>query len=162
LARPIGLAQELINSADLVRIPGCNGAAAAQLICRAKPADTTTNNDTQTTGDNGGKASDTYDIPGRLLDSVSSEPIANGYVVILKPEYKWSDVDYNKYVWVTAKTDANGEYTLSVTEAMANATVSYGLFAEHYDPWTSDEVSLLKVYDKEKNRWIDIYMDASK
>lgn len=164
LARPIGLAQELINSADLVRIPGCNGAAAAQLTGPAKPADTATNN-AQTTGDNGSNTSDTYDISGRLLDSVSGEPIANGYIVILKPDYKWSDVDYNNidtYVWTFAKTDSNGEYTLAVTTEMSQKLVSYGLFAQHYDTWTSDEVNLLKVYDKEKDRWIDIYMDASK
>jgi S1-C subfamily serine protease len=160
LARPIELAQELINSADLVRIPGCNGAAAAQLIGPASPEEPTAVANT-----NGGTESDTYDISGRLLDSVSSEPITNGYVVILKPEYDWSDVNYDDldtYVLTVAETDATGEYTLSVTDEMAKTLVSYGLFADNYDTWTGDEVDLTEIYDKETDRWIDIYMDATK
>ncbi len=161
LARPIELADELINSADLVRIPGCNGAAAAQLNGPAQPEDPTpvSSDDSSTT------ASDTYDISGKLLDSVSDEPIVNGYVVILKPEYDWSDVDYDDletYVLLAAETDANGEYTLSVTDEMAQSLVSYGLFADNYDTWTGDEVDLTEIYDKDTDRWIDIYMDATK
>ncbi len=161
LARPIELADELIHSADLVRIPGCNGAAAAQLNGPAQPEDPTpvSSDDSSTT------ASDTYDISGKLLDSVSDEPIVNGYVVILKPEYDWSDVDYDDletYVLLAAETDANGEYTLSVTDEMAQSLVSYGLFADNYDTWTGDEVDLTEIYDKDTDRWIDIYMDATK
>lgn len=161
LARPIELADELINSADLVRIPGCNGAAAAQLNGPAQPEDPTP----VSSDDNSTTASDTYDISGKLLDSVSDEPIVNGYVVILKPEYDWSDVDYDDletYVLLAAETDANGEYTLSVTDEMAQSLVSYGLFADNYDTWTGDEVDLTEIYDKDTDRWIDIYMDATK
>lgn len=161
LARPIELADELINSADLVRIPGCNGSAAAQLSGPATPEDPT-----QVSGDdNSATASDSYDIAGKLLDSVSDEPIVSGYVVILKPEYDWSDVDYDDletYVLIAAETDANGEYTLSVTDEMAQSLMSYGLFADNYDTWTGDEVDITEIYDKDTERWIDIYMDASK
>jgi S1-C subfamily serine protease len=161
LARPIALADELINSADLVRIPGCNGAVAAQLSGPAKPEDPTTNNG----GNPDPTTSETYDISGLLLDSVSSEPIVNGYVVILKPEYDWSEVNYDDletYVLIAAETDANGEYTLSVTDEMATSLMSFGLFADNYDTWTGDEVDLTEIYDKDTERWIDIYMDASK
>ena len=161
LARPIELADELINSADLVRIPGCNGAAAAQLNGPAQPEDPTPISG----DDNSATASDSYDISGKLLDSVSSEPIVNGYVVILKPEYDWADVDYDDletYVLIAAETDSNGEYTLSVTDEMATSLMSYGLFADNYDTWTGDEVDLTEIYDKDTERWIDIYMDAAK
>ncbi len=161
LARPIELADELINSADLVRIPGCNGSAAAQLSGPATPEDPTP----VSGDDNSATASDSYDIAGKLLDSVSDEPIVSGYVVILKPEYDWSDVDYDDletYVLIAAETDANGEYTLSVTDEMATSLMSFGLFADNYDTWLGDEVILTEIYDKETDRWIDIYMDASK
>ena len=161
LARPIELAEELINSADLVRIPGCNGAAAAQLSGPTQPEDPTP----VSGDDNSATASDSYDISGKLLDTVSDEPIVNGYVVILKPEYDWSDVDYDDletYVLLAAETDANGEYTLSVTDEMTTSLMSYGLFADNYDTWTGDEVDITEIYDKDTERWIDIYMDASK
>jgi len=161
LARPIELAQDMINSANLVRIPGCNGAAAAQLSGPAQPEDPTTNNG----GNTDPTTSETYDISGLLLDSVSSEPIVNGYVVILKPEYDWADVDYDDletYVLLAAETDSNGEYTLSVTDEMATSLMSFGLFADNYDTWLGDEVDITEIYDKETDRWIDIYMDATK
>jgi S1-C subfamily serine protease len=161
LARPIELAEELIHSADLVRIPGCNGSAAAQLSGPATPEDPTP----VSGDDNSATASDSYDIAGKLLDSVSDEPIVSGYVVILKPEYDWSDVDYDDletYVLIAAETDANGEYTLSVTDEMAQSLMSYGLFADNYDTWTGDEVDITEIYDKDTERWIDIYMDATK
>jgi S1-C subfamily serine protease len=161
LARPIELAQDMINSANLVRIPGCNGSAAAQLSGPAQPEDPTTNNG----GNTDPTTSETYDISGLLLDSVSSEPIVNGYVVILKPEYDWADVDYDDletYVLLAAETDANGEYTLSVTDEMATSLMSFGLFADNYDTWLGDEVDITEIYDKETDRWIDIYMDATK
>jgi hypothetical protein len=161
LARPIELAEELIHSADLVRIPGCNGSAAAQLSGPATPEDSTL----VSGDDSSATASDSYDIAGKLLDSVSDEPIVSGYVVILKPEYDWSDVDYDDletYVLIAAETDANGEYTLSVTDEMAQSLMSYGLFADNYDTWTGDEVDITEIYDKDTERWIDIYMDATK
>jgi V8-like Glu-specific endopeptidase len=161
LARPIELAQDMINSANLVRIPGCNGAAAAQLSGPAQPEDPTTNNG----GNTDPTTSETYDISGLLLDSVSSEPIVNGYVVILKPEYDWADVDYDDletYVLLAAETDSNGEYTLSVTDEMATSLMSFGLFADNYDTWLGDEVDITEIYDKDTDRWIDIYMDATK
>ncbi len=159
LARPIALADDLINSSKLVRIPGCNGADAAQLFGPA--AVTAEDNSGGTTQDT---EETTYDISGVILDSVSSEPIANCYIIILKPEYDWADVNYDAiddYIWTFAKTDSNGVYTLSVTDAMANDLVSYGMFAEGYDTWTGDEVNLLEIYDTDKDEWVDLYLDAS-
>jgi S1-C subfamily serine protease len=161
LARPIELAEELINSADLVRIPGCNGAAAAQLNGPTTPEEPTAVVST----DNGDTASETYDISGKLRDSVSNDPIVHGYVVILKPEYDWSDVNYDDletYVLMAVETDATGEYTLSVTDEMAKTVVSYGLFADNYDTWLGDAVDLTEIYDKDTGRWVDIYLDATK
>ena len=161
LARPIELAEELIHSADLVRIPGCNGSAAAQLSGPATPEDPTL----VSGDDSSATASDSYDIAGKLLDSVSDEPIVSGYVVILKPEYDWSDVDYDDletYVLIAAETDSNGEYTLSVTDEMTTSLMSFGLFADNYDTWLGDEVDITEIYDKDTERWIDIYMDATK
>ena len=160
LARPINLAIDLINSSKLVRIPGCNGADAAQLVGPAAVA-TTEDNSGGTTQDTTEK---TYDISGRVLDSVSGEPIASCFIIILKPEYNWADVNYDAiddYIWAFAKTDSNGVYTLSVTDAMANDVVSYGMFAEGYDTWTGDEVNLLEIYDDKKDEWVDLYLDAS-
>lgn len=160
LARPITLADDLINSSKLVRIPGCNGADAASLVGPA----------TQTEDNNGGNAAtenteeQVYEISGRILDSVSSEPIANCYIIILKPEYDWADVNYDAiddYIWTYAQTDSNGVYTLSVTDAMAEGVVSYGMFAKGYDTWTGDEVELLSIYDRDKDEWVDLYLDAS-
>lgn len=160
LARPVALADDLINSAKLVRIPGCNGADAAQLIGPAA-----NNNGNQ--GNNGGNNQETedkvYEISGRVLDSVSSEPIVNCYIVILKPEYNWADVDYDafdQYIWTLAQTDSNGVYTLKVTDTMASDLVSYGMFAKGYDAWTGDEVDLLSIYDADKEQWIDLYLNA--
>ncbi|MFM7679119.1 MAG: hypothetical protein ACKO83_09770, partial [Roseiflexaceae bacterium] len=161
LARPIALADDLINSSKLVRIPGCNGADAAQLI-----GPTANNSGTQ--GNTGGTTEETqdqsYEISGRVLDSVSSEPIANCYIIILKPEYNWADVNYDAiddYIWTFAQTDSNGVYTLTVTDSMASDLVSYGMFAKGYDTWTGDDVNLLKIYDADKDQWIDLYLDAS-
>ncbi|MEY2846002.1 MAG: hypothetical protein RL076_1548 [Chloroflexota bacterium] len=160
LARPIALADDLINSSKLVRIPGCNGADAAQLI---GPAATTSG----TQESSGGTTTETevqeFSISGRVLDSVSSEPIANCYIVILKPEYDWADVNYDAiddYIWTFAQTDSNGVYTLTVTETMASDLVSYGMFAKGYDTWTGDDVNLLSIYDKDKDEWVDLYLDA--
>jgi hypothetical protein len=36
------------------------------------------------------------------------------------------------------------------------------LFADNYDTWTGDEVDITEIYDKDTERWIDIYMDATK
>lgn len=160
LARPIALADDLINSSKLVRIPGCNGADAAQLI---GPAATTSG----TQESSGGTTTETdvqeFSISGRVLDSVSSEPIANCYIVILKPEYDWADVNYDAiddYIWTFAQTDSNGVYTLTVTDTMASDLVSYGMFAKGYDTWTGDDVNLLSIYDKDKDEWVDLYLDA--
>lgn len=160
LARPIALADDLINSSKLVRIPGCNGADAAQLN---GPAATTSG----TQESSGGTTTETdvqeFSISGRVLDSVSSEPIANCYIVILKPEYDWADVNYDAiddYIWTFAQTDSNGVYTLTVTETMASDLVSYGMFAKGYDTWTGDDVNLLSIYDKDKDEWVDLYLDA--
>lgn len=163
LARPISLADDLINSSKLVRIPGCNGAAAAEL--NGPATQNTTNSGTTTNGgDSGNTEAQVYDISGRVLDSVSQEPIPNCYIVILKPEYDWADVNYDAiddYIWVFGKTDSNGVYTLSVTDAMASDKVSYGMFAKGYDTWTGDTVDLLSIYDRDKNEWTDLYLDAS-
>lgn len=161
LARPIALADDLINSSKLVRIPGCNGADAAQLIGPAANNSATQENNSGTTEET---QDQTYEISGRVLDSVSSEPIANCYIIILKPEYNWADVNYDvidDYIWTFALTDSNGAYTLKVTDTMAGDLVSYGMFAKGYDTWTGDDVNLLKIYDADKDQWIDIYLDAS-
>ena len=161
LARPIGLAEDLINSSKLVRIPGCNGADAASLVGPAEATTTTENNTSSTTQ---GDSDQSFDVTGRVLDSVSGEPIANCYIVILKPEYNWADVNYDAiddYIWTFAQTDSNGVYTLTINAAMANDLVSYGMFAEGYDTWTGDDVNLSKIYDSDKAQWVDLYLDAT-
>lgn len=165
LARPISLAKDLINSSKLVRIPGCNGAAAAQLIGPAEQGTADNGTTSNNSGNDGGSTEEqVYEISGRVLDSVSKEPIVDCYIIVLKPEYDWADVNYDAiddYIWTFGKTDGNGVYTLKVTDAMAEGQVSYGMFAKGYDTWTGDEVELLKIYDRDKNEWVDLYLDAA-
>lgn len=158
-ARPITLAEDLIASAKLVRIPGCNGAAAAQL---AGPQTAQTTQDNTTTAANTGgnqQQSDTFDIVGYVYDRNTNQPIANASIVILKPGYRWDEIDYDRfaeYIWTSAQTDANGAYTLSVTEEMVSTRTGVGFYADGYKTYLNNDTLMIEYYDKDKNQWISL------
>ncbi|RLT32826.1 MAG: serine protease [Chloroflexi bacterium] len=157
-ARSIQLADDLIQSAQLVRIPGCNGAAAAVLIGptvaepTVEPTTTTTATDAQE-----------YVIEGRVLDSVTGDGVDGVVVAILKPGYTWDSVNYDdlaSYVWIYAETNRDGVYTLTVTDEMVNTPVAFTVAADGYQDIKSNSATLIEYYDQETNMWIDIFMDA--
>jgi S1-C subfamily serine protease len=163
-ARPVTLADDLISSAKLVRIPGCNGAAAASLIGPAvAPDPNTTNTDpaNNNTGTTTGDAT-VYDVEGRVLDYLTNQPVANAFVVLLQPGYTWADVDYNRfeeYIWAYGETDANGVYILSVTEEMASTAVAVGIVADGYYAIKDDAYAYIDMFDEATGMWQDLYLE---
>lgn len=168
-ARSITLAEDLISSAKLVRIPGCNGADAAKLIGpqSAQTADNgntnnqNTNDQNTTAASTGGnqQQADTFDIVGYVYDRNTNQPIANASIVMLKPGYRWEQVDYNRfaeYIWTSAVTDANGAYMLSVTEEMVSTRTGVGFYADGYKAYLSDDALMIEFYDKDKNQWMNL------
>ncbi len=160
-ARPVTLADDLISSAKLVRIPGCNGAAAASLIGPTPNTGTTdpavNNNTGTTTGD-----ATVYDVQGRVLDYLTNQPVANAFVVLLQPGYTWADVDYNRfdeYIWAYGETDSNGVYVLSVTEEMANTAVAVGIVADGYYAIKDDAYAYIDMFDESTGMWKDLYLE---
>lgn len=155
-ARPVTLAEDLISSAKLVRIPGCNGAAAASLIGPAvEPA-------VEPTAVPEPSDATVYDVQGRVLDYLTNQPIANAFVVLLQPGYTWADVDYNRfdeYIWAYGETDANGVYVLSVTEEMAGTAVAVGIVADGYYAIKDDAYAYIDMFDEATGMWQDLYLE---
>ncbi|MFN5059131.1 MAG: S1C family serine protease [Chloroflexota bacterium] len=161
-ARPITLAEDLISSAKLVRIPGCNGADAAKLV-GPQAAQTTDNGNTNnsTAGNTGGgqQKAEVFEVSGYVYDRNTNEAIANASIVMLKPGYRWDEVDYDRYaeyIWTSAQTDANGLYVLKVTEEMVSTRTGVGFYADGYKAYLSDEELMIEFYDKDKNQWVDL------
>jgi len=161
-ARPITLAEDLISSAKLVRIPGCNGADAAKLV-GPQAAQTTDNGNTNnsTAGNTGGgqQKAEVFEVSGYVYDRNTNEAIANASIVMLKPGYRWDEVDYDRYaeyIWTSAQTDANGLYVLRVTEEMVSTRTGVGFYADGYKAYLSDEELMIEFYDKDKNQWVDL------
>ena len=162
-ARPITLAQDLISSAKLVRIPGCNGADAA-ILKGPQDAQTANNNSTSnnTTASNSGgnqQQAERFEIVGYVYDRYTNTPIANATIVILKPGYRWNQVDYdryNEYIWTVAQTNSNGVYTLVVTDEMVSTRTGLGFYADGYKSYLSDDALMIDFYDKDKNQWVDL------
>jgi S1-C subfamily serine protease len=160
-ARPVSLASDLISSAKLVRIPGCNGAAAATLIGPASDPGTASNQSNANT--NTTTEATVYDVEGRILDYLTEQPIANAFVVLLQPGYTWADVDYDRfdeYIWVYGETDASGVYVLSVTEEMAATAVGVGIFADGYYAIKDDAYAYIEMFDENAGAWQDLYLEA--
>jgi S1-C subfamily serine protease len=156
-ARPITLAEDLISSAKLVRIPGCNGADAAKLV-GPQAAQTTDNGNTNNTG-GGQQKAEVFEVSGYVYDRNTNEAIANASIVMLKPGYRWDEVDYDRYaeyIWTSAQTDANGLYVLKVTEEMVSTRTGVGFYADGYKAYLSDEELMIEFYDKDKNQWVDL------
>jgi S1-C subfamily serine protease len=159
-ARPISLAEDLIASAQLVRIPGCNGAEAAKLVGpqAAQTADNGNNNATASTGGDQQQA-ETFKVAGYVYDRNTNQPIPNASIVILKPGYRWDQVDYDRYVdyiWASAQTNASGEYVLAVTEEMVSTKTGVGFYAEGYKAYLSDAELMIEFYDGDADRWVDL------
>ncbi|MEY3989516.1 MAG: hypothetical protein RI985_597 [Chloroflexota bacterium] len=161
-ARPIILAEDLIASAQLVRIPGCNGAEAAKLagpqVAQTTDSDTTSNNTSASSNDDKGEV-EIFDITGLVYDRNTNKPIANASVVILKPGYRWDEIDYDRYadyIWTSAQTNANGEYVLSVTVEMVSTKTGVGFYADGYKAYLSDDETMIDYYDEEADRWVDL------
>lgn len=159
-ARPITLAEDLIASAQLVRIPGCNGAEAAKLVGpqAAQTADSGNNNTSASSGGDQQQA-ETFEVTGYVYDRTTNQPIANASIVILKPGYRWDQVDYDRYgdyIWTSAQTNANGEYVLSVTEEMVSTKTGVGFYAEGYKAYLSDTELMIDFYDSDADRWVDL------
>jgi S1-C subfamily serine protease len=161
-ARPITLAQDLISSAKLVRIPGCNGADAAKLVGpqAAQTADNGNTNNT-TAANTGGTQQqvERFEIVGYVYDRNTNEPITNASIVMLKPGYQWDEVDYDRYadyIWTSAQTNADGAYTLEVTEEMVSTRTGLGFYADGYKAYLSDEELMIDFYDKDKNQWVNL------
>jgi hypothetical protein len=162
-ARPITLAEDLISSAKLVRIPGCNGADAAKLVGpqAAQTANDNSNSNNSTASNSGGnqQQAESFDIVGSVNDRYSGNPIAGAWIVILKPGYRWDQVNYDRYdeyIWTVAQTDANGVYTLAVTEEMVSTRTGLGFYADGYKAYLSDDALMIDFYDKDKNQWVDL------
>lgn len=161
-ARPITLAEDLIASAQLVRIPGCNGAEAAKLAgpqaAQTTDSGTTSNNTSASSNDDKGEV-EIFDITGLVYDRNTNKPIANASVVILKPGYRWDEIDYDRYadyIWTSAQTNANGEYVLSVTVEMVSTKTGVGFYADGYKAYLSDDETMIDYYDEEADRWVDL------
>ena len=156
-ARPVTLADDLISSAKLVRIPGCNGAAAASLIGPEAVDPVVAPTVVPAAGD-----ATVYDVQGRVLDYLTNQPVANAFVVLLQPGYTWADVDYNRfddYIWVSGETDANGVYVLSLTEEMAATTVAVGIVADGYYVIKDDAYAYIDMFDEATGMWFDLYLE---
>ena len=154
-ARPVSLANDLISSANLVRIPGCNGAEAASLFGpeAAQPAPTET-----PATDN----AQVYDIQGRIIDRMTGKPIPGAFIVLLKPGYNWLNIDMDKledYIWTFAESDRRGIYVLSVTDEMVNTPLSMIIGAEGYTAVKGNNEVMINYYDRENNTWVDFYLD---
>jgi S1-C subfamily serine protease len=161
-ARPITLAEDLISSAKLVRIPGCNGADAAKLVGpqAAQTADNgNTNNSTAGNTGGGQQQAEVFEVSGYVYDRNTNEPIANASIVMLKPGYRWDEVDYDRYadyIWTSAQTNSNGLYVLKVTEEMVSTRTGVGFYADGYKAYLSDEELMIEFYDKDKNQWVNL------
>ncbi len=158
-ARPVTLAEDLIASAKLVRIPGCNGAEAAKLV-GPQEVQASTNENNNTSNSSGNQAEpQMFDVTGYVFDRNTNQPIANASIVILKPGFTWDSIDYDRfadYIWASAQTDANGEYVLSVTEEMVSTKTGVGFYADGYRAYLSDDVLMIDFYDGDADRWVDL------
>jgi len=158
-ARPVTLAEDLIASAKLVRIPGCNGAEAAKLV-GPQEAQASSNENTNTSNSGGNQAEpQLFDISGYVYDRNTNQPIANASIVILKPGFSWDSIDYDRfadYIWTSAQTDANGVYVLSVTEEMVSTKTGVGFYADGYRAYLSDDILMIEFYDKDADKWVDL------
>ncbi len=160
-ARPISLAEDLIASARLVRIPGCNGADAAKLVGpqEVTAADNGTTNTSTSSSSNDQGDAELFEVTGLVYDRSTNQPIADASVVILKPGYRWDEIDYDRYVdyiWTSAQTDANGEYVLKVTVEMVSTKTAVGFYADGYKAYLSDEETMINFYDEDADRWVDL------
>jgi S1-C subfamily serine protease len=160
-ARSITLARDLIASAQLVRIPGCNGAEAARIIGpqTAQANENTTNTNTNTSAsssDSNQTSAKVSNIRGYITDRATNKPIANASVVLLKPGYRWNQVDYDRYedyIWTFAQTDARGEYVLSVTQEMLATQTGIGFYADGYKAYLSDSERMITFFDESTGNW---------
>lgn len=159
-ARPITLADDLIASAQLVRIPGCNGADAAKLVGpqAVQTADSGNNNSTAASG-GGQQQAETFKVTGFVYDRNTNQPIVDASIVILKPGYRWNEIDYTRYtdyIWTSAQTNARGEYVLTVTEEMVSTRTGVGFYADGYKSYLSDAELMIEFYDGDADRWVDL------
>lgn len=154
-ARPVTLANDLIASANLVRIPGCNGAEAASLYgpssAEPQPTETPATENARV-----------YDISGRILDKLTGKPINGAVIVLLKPGYNWLNVDMDKledYIWTYGETNREGVYTMSVTDEMVNTSVAMIIAADGYKPVQSNNEVMINYYDRANNTWVDFFLE---
>lgn len=154
-ARPVTLAKDLISSANLVRIPGCNGAEAASLNGPSEAtAEPTAVPETST--------APVYDISGRILDKLTGNPINGAVIVLLKPGYNWLNVDMDKledYIWTFGEANRDGVYTMSVTDEMINTSVAMIIAADGYKVVKSNNEVMMNYYDRDNNTWVDFFLE---
>lgn len=156
-ARPVTLAEDLIASAKLVRIPGCKGAEAAKLVGPQAAQASDDNSSSNASGDQ--QQAEVVKVSGYVFDRNTNQPIANASIVMLKPGYRWDEVDYDRYaeyIWTSAQTNANGEYVLEVTDEMVSTKTAVGFYADGYRAYLSDDVLMIDFYDREANTWVDL------
>jgi hypothetical protein len=154
-ARPVTLAKDLISSANLVRIPGCNGAEAAVLNGPSAQAGEPTVTPEASTAQ-------VYDISGRILDKLTGNPINGAVIVLLKPGYNWLNVDMDTledYIWTFGEANRDGVYTMSVTDEMINTSVAMIIAADGYKAVKSNNEVMMNYYDRDNNTWVDFFLE---
>jgi hypothetical protein len=154
-ARPVTLAKDLISSANLVRIPGCNGAEAASLNGPSEVV-------SEPTAVPEASTAPVYDISGRILDKLTGNPINGAVIVLLKPGYNWLNVDMDTledYIWTYGEANRDGVYTMSVTDEMINASVAMIIAADGYKAVKSNNEVMMNYYDRDNNTWVDFFLE---
>jgi hypothetical protein len=118
-----------------------------------------TNNSTAGNTGGGQQQAEVFEVSGYVYDRNTNEPIANASIVMLKPGYRWDEVDYDRYadyIWTSAQTNSNGLYVLKVTEEMVSTRTGVGFYADGYKAYLSDEELMIEFYDKDKNQWVNL------